>query len=116
MSEARTTTRRRISRANRTRARIKATTQRPVLSVFRSNQYIYAQIVDTSGKVLAASSDMKADKKQTRIESAKQVGLDLAKQAIANKVKDISFDRHGYKYHGRVKALADAVREGGLNF
>ena len=116
MSELKNTNRRRTARATRTRARIKATDNRPVLQVFRSNKYIYAQIVDVTGKVLAFATDIKATGKQPRVESAKQVGTELAKKATANKVTDVSFDRHGYKYHGRVKAVADAAREGGLNF
>lgn len=104
-------------RAHRTRTRITGTTERPRLSVFRSAKHINAQLIDDSiGKTIASSSDaaLKSDAKP--LERAKLVGADLAKKAVAAGVKKAVFDRGGYKYHGRVKAVAEGAREGGLEF
>jgi len=89
--------------------------------VFRSNRYIYAQIVDDrQGKTLVAASSLEKDLREGpgtgNREAAQAVGARLAERAVAAGVKEIVFDRSGYKYHGRVKALADAAREGGLSF
>ena len=91
------------------------------LSVFRSNRYIYAQIVDDGqGKTLVAASSLEQDLREGpgtgNRQSAQAVGARLAERAVAAGVKEVVFDRGGYKYHGRVKALADAAREGGLSF
>lgn len=106
-------------RKNRVRARIKPGPGRSRLVVFRSNQYISGQIIDQTGKVLAAFSEraLKDGKKgMTRTEKAELVGLELAKLAIKKKIKQVVFDRGEYQYHGRVKALADGARKGGLEF
>lgn len=98
------------------RAKIKGTSERPRLVVFRSLNSIYAQIIDDSaGKTLCAASDMKS-KKKGKVEKAKEVGQNIGKLAKEKKIGSIVFDRAGYKYHGRVKALADAAREAGLVF
>ena len=98
------------------RAKIKGTSDRPRLVVFRSLRYTYAQIVDDGkGVILASSSDIK-EKKGTKVEKAKNIGLELAKKAKEKKIETVVFDRNGYKYHGRTKAIADGAREGGLNF
>jgi large subunit ribosomal protein L18 len=95
---------------------------RPRLSVFRSGLHIYAQIIDdAAGTTIAAASTvdkgLKTSLKTTaNIEAAKAVGKLIAERAVAKGVKEVAFDRSGYKYHGRVKALADAAREGGLSF
>jgi large subunit ribosomal protein L18 len=95
---------------------------RPRLSVFRSGLHIYAQIIDDSvGNTIASAStvdkSLKGSLKTTaNIEAAKAVGKLIAERAVAKGVKEVAFDRGGYKYHGRVKALADAAREGGLSF
>src|SRR5262250_1661753 len=95
---------------------------RPRLSVFRSSQHIYAQVIDDNkGETLASASSLEKDmrgslKTGANIDAAKAVGKLLAQRASAKGVKDVVFDRGGYLYHGRVKALADAAREGGLNF
>ena len=95
---------------------------RPRLSVFRSSKHIYAQVIDdTKGETLASASSIEKDmrgslKTGANIDAAKAVGKLLAQRASAKGVKDVVFDRGGYLYHGRVKALADAAREGGLNF
>lgn len=92
---------------------------RPRLVVFRSNKYLYAQIIDdVSAKTLVSHSDS-AKKKNTgvnKIESAKVTGTELAKKAIKKNLKKVVFDRAGYKYHGRVKSLAEGARESGLEF
>ena len=95
---------------------------RPRLSVFRSSKHIYAQVIDdASGQTLASASSLEKDMRGTlktgaNIEAAKAVGKRLAERASAKGVKEVVFDRGGYLYHGRVKALADAAREGGLSF
>lgn len=88
----------------------------PRLVVFRSNKHIYAQVIDDiNSKTLASSTDI-AIKKAGKIEKAKEVGHAIARESVKKNVKKIVFDRAGYKYHGRVKALADGAREGGLIF
>ncbi|MGB9911408.1 MAG: 50S ribosomal protein L18 [Microgenomates group bacterium] len=91
------------------------------LAVHRSNKYIYAQIIDDEkGETLVAASDLadlkKLGKKLTKTQKAREVGKILAKKALAKKIEKVFFDRRRYKYHGRVKALAEGAREGGLNF
>ena len=89
------------------------------LSVFRSNKYIYAQVIDDqTGKTLAAVSghDLKEDFKGTKTAKAKELGKILAKKALAKKASEVFFDRGKCKYHGRVKALAEGAREGCLKF
>jgi large subunit ribosomal protein L6 len=108
-------------RKNRTRFRIRANAAgRPRLSVFRSGRHIYAQIIDDRAgqTVAAASSNEKEDKapKTWNMETATAVGKKIAERALAKGVKQVVFDRGGYIYHGRIKALADAAREGGLEF
>jgi large subunit ribosomal protein L18 len=100
----------------------RAAGDRKRLSVFRSSKHIYAQVIDdTKGETLVSASSMEKDmrgslKTGANIEAAKAVGKLVAERAAAKGVKDVVFDRGGYLYHGRVKALADAAREGGLNF
>ncbi|MBV8978760.1 MAG: 50S ribosomal protein L18 [Alphaproteobacteria bacterium] len=108
-------------RRSRTRYRIKTNAKdRPRLSVFRSGKHIYAQIIDdaSAATVVAASSNEKDGKlpKTWNLEAASAVGKRIAERAIAKGVKQVVFDRGGYIYHGRVKALAEAAREGGLEF
>lgn len=103
----------------RIRKKISGTTERPRLSVFRSNARIYAQIIDdTKGNTLVAAStiDLGADKKSTNVEDAKQIGTKLAEKASAAGITTVVFDRGGYLYHGKIKALAEGAREGGLKF
>lgn len=105
-------------RAIRTRAKIHGTTERPRLSVFRSSAHIYAQVInDDEGKTLASSSDLaiKLTGKKP-LEAAAAVGADVAQKAKAAGVTQVVFDRGSYLYHGRVKAVADAAREAGLQF
>jgi large subunit ribosomal protein L18 len=103
-------------RQRRVRAKITGTAQKPRLSVFRSNSHIYAQLIDdVNGVTLAQASDIKGGK-GTKTESAKEVGKAVAEAAKKAKITDCVFDRNGYKYHGRVKALAEGAREAGLQF
>jgi len=102
-------------RHRRVRAKIKGTAEKPRLCVFRSAKHIYAQLIDDEvGKTLALADDSKI--KKTGIAAAQEVGKEIAKKAIKEKINKIVFDRGGYKYHGRVKALADAARNAGLEF
>ncbi len=104
-------------RAERNRLRLKALCNgRPRLSVFRSSKNIYAQVIDdASGTTLAEASSIK-DAKGSDKEAAERVGKLVAQRAIEKGVKEVVFDRGGYIYHGRIKALADAAREAGLSF
>ncbi|MCL2417592.1 MAG: 50S ribosomal protein L18 [Bacteroidales bacterium] len=103
----------------RLRKKIKGTEATPRLSVFRSNRDIYAQIInDLEGKTLVATSSRDKDfsAKGTKTELAKEVGKAIAAKALEAGISTVIFDRNGYLYHGRVKALAEAAREGGLKF
>ena len=114
MNELIHTIRRKQARTTRTRRRI-AHSQWPRLMVYRSNRAIYVQVVDSAGRVMAAASNLKLPVGNT-VESAKQVGLQIAAIAIAKGVTQVVFDRGAYRYHGRVRALAEGAREGGLIF
>ncbi len=99
------------------RALVSGTAARPRMSVFRSNNYMYAQLIDdTTGVTLVAANDMNASAKTTKMQGAIATGKDIAKLALAKGIKAVVFDRNGFKYAGRIKALADAAREGGLIF
>jgi large subunit ribosomal protein L18 len=89
--------------------------KRPKIIVFRSNQHIYGQIIDSQGKTLLTASDQDS-KEKSRLKRAQETGKLLAKLALKKKIKQVAFDRRGYRYHGRVKALAEGAREGGLEF
>jgi large subunit ribosomal protein L18 len=103
----------------RIRKKVSGTAERPRLAVFRSLNHIYAQVIDdVSGKTLAAASTTEKDLKSAtggNVEAAAKVGKTVAERAIAAGVSSVVFDRGGYLYHGRVKALLDATREAGLN-
>lgn len=102
------------------RAKVSGTAQKPRLSVFRSNKDIYVQLIDdTKGVTLAAASSRDKDiaaQKGTKIEKSKLVGAAIARKALELNINQIVFDRGGYLYHGRVKAVAEGAREGGLQF
>jgi len=101
----------------RIKARMRGTATCPRLVVFRSNKRIYAQLVDDEArKTLVSASDIKNAAVVKKTESARKVGLELAKKAIEKGIERCVFDRAGYKYHGRVKSLAEGAREGGLKF
>jgi len=107
-------------RHRRIRKKIKGTPERPRLLVFRSARHIYAQLIDDeSGKTLIGVSSLSMElrnAKGTKTEVAKMVGILLGKKALEKGIKTVVFDRGGYKYHGRVRALADGAREAGLIF
>ena len=106
----------------RIRRKISGTSEQPRLTVFRSAKHIYAQVVDdAAGATLAHASTLSKDLKAkadegTKTEAAKQVGAAIAKALLAKGIQKVVFDRNGYLYHGRVRALADAAREAGLKF
>ncbi|MCX6721914.1 MAG: 50S ribosomal protein L18 [Candidatus Staskawiczbacteria bacterium] len=112
-------TEKRIRRHKKIRMNMHGTKDRPRLFVFRSNQHIYAQLVDDDkAKILMSASDkeIKAKKGEKKSEVSKQVGKLIAKKAVEAKIGKVIFDRGGTIYHGRIKALADGAREGGLVF
>ena len=122
MPRARNGKARRVARHARVRRKVVGTAERPRLSVFRSLHHIYAQVIDdTRGVTLASASSLEGELRsdrngQKKAEVSKRVGALVAERARSNGIESVVFDRGGYKYHGRVKALADAAREGGLAF
>ena len=107
----------RVKRHIRVRGKISGTPECPRLNVFRSNANIYAQIIDdVNGKTLVSASSLEKDFscEGTKTDAAKQVGVNVAERAKAKGIENVVFDRGGYVYHGRVKALAEGAREGGL--
>jgi len=109
----------RQKRHKRVRGKISGTAERPRLNVFRSEKHIYAQIIDdTAGMTLCSASSVEKDfeGRGSNKEAARKVGEAVAKRAVAKGIETVVFDRGGYIYHGRVKELADAAREGGLTF
>ncbi|MSU54225.1 MAG: 50S ribosomal protein L18 [Candidatus Staskawiczbacteria bacterium] len=99
------------------RSVMSGTKDRPRLSVFRSTQHIYAQLIDDdSAKVLAQASDVKMKTKGTKVSKSLEIGKLIAKEALAKKIEAVVFDRGGNVYSGRIKAVADGAREGGLKF
>lgn len=108
---------RKLSRVLRVRKKIRAVSDRPRLTVYRTNAHIWAQVIDDkSGQVIAATSSKALKIKGTKSEKSTQVGIEIAKLCLKGDLKKIVFDRSGYRYHGRVKALAEAARTGGLEF
>ena len=106
-------------RHKRVRTKVSGTAERPRLCVYRSNSNIYAQIIDdVAGNTLVSAStlDKEVKTKKSNVEAAKEVGALIAKRATAKNIKSVVFDRGGYVYHGVVKELAEAAREGGLDF
>lgn len=107
----------RVKRHLRVRGKISGTAECPRLCVYRSIKNIYAQIIDDeAGVTLVALSTVKSEEYGGNVEAAKKLGNELAKLALEKGIKDVVFDRAGYLYHGRVQALAEGAREGGLNF
>ena len=97
--------------------KVRGTTEKPRLSVFRSNDHIYAQLIDdTMKKTMVGVSEKALKSTGSKTEKAKAVGMELAKAAISKKITTVVFDKGSYKYHGRVKSLAEGAREGGLKF
>ena len=109
-------TEKRNRRRIKIRAKISGTADKPRLSVFRSNKYVYAQLIDDeAGKTIAAASSLKL-KGKNMIEKAKETGVELAKKAKALKIEKAVFDRGGFIFTGKIKAIAEGAREGGLKF
>ena len=108
----------RLKRRRRVRAKVRGSAERPRISVFRSNRGIFAQVIDDeSGRTLASVSWIESDLRTLKpMEQATRAGALLAERAKAAGIESVVFDRGGYQYHGRVKALAEAAREGGLAF
>lgn len=111
----------RLKRRKKIRQSVSGTKNRPRFSVFRSNKHIFAQLIDDSaGRTLLGISDGAVKnpkgKSLTKIQKAKALGSLLAQAALDKKIKEVVFDRGGYRYHGRVRALAEGTREGGLKF
>jgi large subunit ribosomal protein L18 len=107
----------RLKRHARVRRRVVGTAERPRLAVFRSNKHIYAQIIDdATGRTVASAGSVTLPGEGDKKDAARRVGGELAKLAKAAGVGSVVFDRGGYQYHGRIKALADAARDGGLDF
>lgn len=101
----------------RVRKKVSGTPERPRLCVYRSNKAIYCQIIDDlKGHTLVAASSLETGKEGTKVEQATAVGKLIAEKAQSAGIVDVKFDRGGYLYHGRIKAVADGAREGGLQF
>lgn len=106
----------RLHRKRRIRAKVSGTAKCPRLSIFRSLKGIYAQVISDTEGVTLVSANLSETKKKNDISGAKEVGIMIAKKCLAKKIEKVCFDRSGYKYHGKIKALADGAREGGLKF
>ena len=109
----------RVKRHQRVRGKVSGTAERPRLSVFRSENHIYAQIIDdVAGTTLVSASTVEKgfEGNGSNVEAAKKIGATVAERALAKGIENVVFDRGGNIYHGRVKALADGAREGGLKF
>lgn len=122
MARVRTNKARRVMRHIRVRRKVKGTSERPRLAIFRSLNHIYAQVIDdTKGETLAAASSLEGELKaksegKAKSEIATQVGVLISERAKEKGVNTVVFDRGGYKFHGRLKSLAEAARKGGLVF
>ena len=112
----------RLRRKKRMSSKVRGTAERPRLNIFKSARHIYAQVIDDgSGQTLVAASTLSTELKgqdlgKGKTEAAKKVGALIAEKAMAQQIKKVVFDRNGFLYHGRIKALAEAAREKGLDF
>ena len=106
----------RTKRHNRLRHKVSGTATRPRLSVYRSNKFVYAQLIDDEAGKTIAAADSRKEAKGTGVEKAKAVGTAVAKKATEAKITEVVFDRGGFRYQGIIAAVADAAREGGLKF
>ncbi len=107
----------RIRKHCRIRAKIKGTAARPRFSVFRSSKHLFVQLIDDEkNKTIVSASDQEIKSKADKKVSVQELGKLIAQKAVDKKIKKVVFDRGGYKYHGQIKALADAAREAGLEF
>ena len=100
----------------RIRAKVRGTAERPRLAIFKSHRYIYAQVIDDDKGTTLAAADSRTAKGKTPVERAKEVGIEIAKKAKTAKITKVVFDRGGFLYTGKIKMVADAAREGGLEF
>ena len=117
MSNIKSILKQRLKRQKRVRAKISGTTERPRLTVFRSNKHISLQVIDdVSGKTLVSSNDLAKDSKVkgSKTEKSEAIAKDLLTKLKAKKIKALVFDRSYYKYHGRIKTVAETLREGGI--
>ena len=103
-------------RKARIRAKISGTAERPRLAIFKSHKYIYAQIINDDKGHTVVAADSRLSKAKTPVERAREIGVDIAKKAKAAKIDKVVFDRGGFLYAGKIKMVADAAREGGLQF
>ena len=107
----------RVRRQGRVRRKIRGTDDKPRLSVYRSNRYLYVQVIsDQSGRTLASASTRESGGAGVTSDKARQVGAAIAEKCKSQGISAVIFDRNGFRYHGRIQALADAAREGGLAF
>ena len=107
----------RLKNRARIRKKVDGDTERPRLTVYRSSKHIYAQIIDDStGSTLASFSTLEGNLDKKNLSFAKQVGQEIAKRALSKNIKSVVFDRSGYVFHGRIKAVAEGAREAGLSF
>ncbi len=116
MEKAQYKTTKRVARHNRIRAKVSGTAARPRLAVFRSNRFVYAQLIDDVAAKTLAAVDTRTQKGGTLSERSALVGAEMAKKAVALGVKEAVFDRGGFRYQGTIAALADGARNGGLTF
>lgn len=116
MEKSQYKTEKRAARHKRLRAKVVGTATRPRLAVFRSNKFVYAQLIDDEAGKTIASADSRKEKGDTPTEKAEAVGAAIAKKASDAKISEVVFDRGGFSYQGIVAALADSAREGGLKF
>lgn len=107
---------RKTTRQTRIRSKLRSISDLPRLSVFRSNNHVYAQIIDDSKRITLVGVSEEKKLTGAKVDRARVVGQDIAKKALAKKIKKVVFDKGSYSYHGRVKALAEGAREGGLEF
>jgi len=107
----------RLKNKARIRKKVEGNSARPRLVVFRSGKHMYAQVIDdVAGKTLVSFSTLEGSLKTKNVDTAKQVGAEIAKRALGKNIKSVVFDRSGYVFHGRIKAVADGAREAGLSF
>jgi large subunit ribosomal protein L18 len=107
----------RLKSKARIRKKIDGDPDRPRMAVFRSGKHIYVQVIDDStGRTLVSYSSLEGEMKNKNISTSKQVGQEIAKRALSKNIKTVVFDRSGYVFHGRIKAVADGAREAGLSF
>ena len=116
MSKLNEKTRNRVKRHKKIRTRVSGTKETPRLSLYKSNKRIYAQVIDDDGRTTIVSALTDTKKGKTMTQKATEAGKEIAKKAIEKKIKEVVFDRGGFLYTGKVKAFADAAREGGLKF